>query len=481
MTDTPTADLRRLFVRELQTLEVTLMRYAVAHPTWLAKHDEAALRWALSLARLSTVVVQTETGTDEVEIGRSSDEYRKKLHDSLAPCVSGEQVARDAIQNQIEHIRTLARDERDELLRLFGGRLPMAALDKATRRRPLAMAMSGGGGTAYIFVGAMQAVEDAGLRPDLVAATSMGAVLSAFRCRTKDFELKQLKALMTRLSWRRVFRLFETNSRFGLPATLKLYLREVIGNEFLRDGEFLRLKDLEIPLRVCVAGITGGAGPEDVDKYAHLLDDAVIDARRFRRRGASIARALSEVTKLPLKPIYLGGDPLTEEFDVLDACGFSSAVPGVIHYDILRDDPRMVEVCERLLEREGCVRLVDGGVADNLPAREAWSAVQGGAIKKRDPFVVAFDSFAPRLGRHMLFLPLMRIAAENSKQGRQTAHLTVTFKNVLSPLSVVPSQNEFLRAINNGAEEVSAHIPLMRKMVGPIPDPPGIVTERDGT
>ena len=184
------------------------------------------------------------------------------------------------------------------------------------------------------------------------------------------------------------------------------------------------------------------------------------------------------MSRQPVRAIYVGGDELTKDFDVLDAIGFSSAVPGVIHYDILRDDPRMVALVTEMMKREGVFRLVDGGLADNLPAREAWRSVQAGACGERDPFVLAMDAFAPKLSTsHFLFLPLMRIAAENSRAGRRVAHMTLTFKKVLSPLAVVPSPTEFMRAVENGRAETEPHVAFIRKMVGPIPDPPGVVTE----
>jgi predicted acylesterase/phospholipase RssA len=478
-------DNRRPYLRELQDRELTLMRVVVAEPTWLAPHDEAALRWALSFARVSSVPVRENgAAASYVEVGHATDGYRKKLKELLDPCFASgaDKPKREAVRAQLPHIRELARDERREVLRLFGDRLPEKDLDRAVRRRPLALALGGGGGTCYVFVGAMALLDEAGLEPELVAGTSMGSILGAFRCRQKEFSIPDVKALLSRLSWRKVFKLFETSSRFGLPATLKLHLREVIGHEFEQDGQFQTLKDLEIPLRVCVAGLSGGETQEDPERYAHLLDDAVVDIRRFRSRAAGIARALSDITRQPVKGIYLGGDELTEDFDVLDAMGFSSAVPGVIHYDILRDDPRMIDKVAALVQREGVLRLVDGGLADNLPAREAWRAVQSGAIVDRDPFVLAMDGFAPRLStRHLLFLPLMRLAAENSKAGREAAHLTLAFKHVLSPLSVVPTQDEFVRAIELGKREAEPIIPLVRKMVGPIPDPPGILSEMDGT
>lgn len=472
---------RRPWLRELQTMEVALMRAVVSDPTWLAPHDEATLRWALSLGRLSAVnVVASEGRPDVVAVEPETATFRADLHRLLAPSVDGERVlSRDGLRAQMTSVRELTARFRQKLQQRYADSLPLKSLDRCTRRRPLALALGGGGGTGYVFIGAMAVLDEAGLVPSLIAGTSMGSIVGAFRCKQRDFSLATIRSIMSRLSWRRVFRLFETESRFGLPATLKLYLREVIGHEFELEGRFLRLEDLEIPLRVTVAGLVQGPRSGEVlERYAHLLDDAVNDIRALRTRAGTIARALQEISRQPVRPIYVGGDRLTREFDVLDAIGFSSAVPGVIHYDILRDDPRMTGLLSELMRREGVVRLVDGGLIDNLPAREAHRAVQEGACGERDPFVLAMDSFAPQLTtRHLLFLPLMRIAAENSKAGRQAAHLTLTYKHVLSPLSVVPSVTEFLRAVENGKRETEPWIPLIRKLVGPIPDPPGVVTE----
>jgi predicted acylesterase/phospholipase RssA len=491
-------DQRRPYLRELQRIELDLMRALVADPSWLAPHDESALRWALSLARISAVQVRVDEGdAGVVEISNTTDDYRARLHAMLAPCFVGERLSRDGVRAQLQRIRALARQERSTLLRLYGDRLPSAALDRATRRRPLALVMGGGGGTGYVYIGALAVLDEAGIVPSLISGTSMGALLGAFRARTKHFSLGNVRQLLQRLSWRKVFRLFDTNSRFGLPATLKLSLREVIGHEFLGgdDGSngddggdngdngkrrYLRMSELAIPLRVTIAGLIDGERPAPVDGYADLLKD-IDDARALKRKAGLLSKVLADFSTQPVRPIYVGGDALTREFDVLDAIGFSSSVPGLIHYDILRDDPRMVELVTKLIAREGVSRLVDGGLVDNLPAKEAWRAVQSGAVLDRDPFVLSLDAFAPQLTtRHLLFLPLMRIASENSRSGREQSHLVVTFKGVLSPLSVVPSPHEFLRAVENGRKEMAPFVPLIRKMIGPIPDPPGILTELDG-
>ena len=181
---------------------------------------------------------------------------------------------------------------------------------------------------------------------------------------------------------------------------------------------------------------------------------------------------LLELTRRPLKAIYLGSDELSREFDVIDAVGFSTAIPGVFHYDITPGDKRMAELVDALMKRQGVYRLLDGGWVDNLPSESAQLAVQEKVGCGRDPFVLALDGFAPNFQRHWLFMPLMQMAAQNSRRGREVAHRTITYKGVLSPLTVVPTKEELLRALNNGIEETKPHIPFIRKMVGPIDDPP---------
>ena len=429
------------------------------------------------MARLSAVQKRESSANEMVEIGRSSDNFRRKLHSILDPCIGATRIERESIRAQISTIGKLAAEEREQLLWLFSDRMCALDLDDAVRRRPFCIALGGGGGTGFVFVGALAALEEAGLRPSLITGTSMGALLGAFRARTREFNLQEIESLVSRISYRKVFKLFETSSQFGLPATLKLYLREVIGAEFEREGRFLRMNDLEIPLRICVTGITQFESAESVNKYAHLFDEAGTDLKRLRSRAAKISRAIVDVARKPMRPIYIGGDDLTREFDVLDAVGFSVAVPGVIHYDILRNDARMIELTQKLLVRENAYRLIDGGLTDNLPSYEAMRSVQDGAVRGRDPFILALDSFAPHVGRHLFFLPLMRLASENSRRGRRVAQMTIQFRKVLSPIAVVPTETEFFKAIENGRSEIADQVPIIRKMVGPIPNPPFVTHE----
>jgi hypothetical protein len=106
-----------------------------------------------------------------------------------------------------------------------------------------------------------------------------------------------------------------------------------------------------------------------------------------------------------------------------------------------------------------------------LPAREAARIVDDGESFGFDPFVLSLDAFAPGLNRHIFFYPLMRFALENSRDGHEVSHLTVTFKHVLSPITLVPTRETFQYAVKQGHEEISFHIGFIRKMVGPIPEP----------
>lgn len=437
----------RAFVKELARIECQLVRQMVEGFLKLSPEDESILRWALSLARVSRVQDQ-----QLVDIGHSTDQYRGRLIEIL-------QNGRNTAQ-----IRELVFSERQALLSLFKGRLSAEALDLAVQTRPLALALGGGGGTSYVFTGAFAALEEAGIRPDAIAGSSMGAILGLYRAKFRHFNLDDMKRLAGALVWNRITQSVEEGSRFGLPATFRLDLHDVFGYGFRStDGSrTLFLHELAIPFRVTVAGISDS----DIEKLpdTHWMESGHIQAVDLKRREQSIVQTLLQVAKKPLKAIYLGGDELSREFDVLDAVGFSAAVPGLFHYDVLRNDPHMVPLIRELMHQHGVSRFIDGGFVDNLPAAEAKRCLI-------DPFVLALDGFAPNWKRHWMFLPLMRIAAENSKEGYEVADLTIAYQHVLSPINIVPSPKEFDRVIERGKQETQAHVPFIKKMLEPIENP----------
>ena len=453
----------------LQEIECAIVRLITEQEGFLSFDDSASLRWALSLARITKIKTDKNDPKKDINIGHSTDRYRAELFALLSSSIDTYGlIDKVKLKSIVAKIAQLAQQERRDVLGIFS-HLSKTALDDATRRRPLALTLSGGGGTSYVFIGALHALEESGIQPSVIAGSSMGAILGAYRARTKHFDINLLDQLIEKTSWKNVAQPYNGPSRFGVPATFRLYLRDLVGHQFEQDGQFLKICDLAIPLRVCVAGLSATSPPkeEELSRYAHMLDKA----KTGKAHSKSIISTIIEFAQKPLKPIYLGGDALTAEFDVLDAIGFSAAIPGIFHYDILRNDPRMVNLVNNLFEREGVIRLIDGGFVDNLPAQEAMRAVESGACEGYDPFVLSLDGFSPGLNRHLIFYPLMRFAAVNSREGHELSHLSVVFKNVLSPINLIPNRQTLEFALTNGHKEFGVHLPFVRKMVGPIPEP----------
>lgn len=458
--------------KRLMELECHIIKLLVKEDNFLSPHEAASIRWAMSLARITKVMVNQGNNHQDIHLGHASDRYRALLFNLLSK-ISDQygHIDKDGLKILSKKITLLAQKERQDLLSIFS-LMPKEALDKATRRRPLALTLSGGGGTSYVFIGALHAMEESGIIPSVISGSSMGAIIGAYRSLRKHFDLDMLKDLIAKTLWHKVAHPYSGPSRFGIPAALRLYLRDIVGHEFEINGQPIKMCDLAIPLRVCVAGLSAKSQPkeEELNKYAHILQEKKVG---FTSR--SIISIIIDFAQKPLKPIYLGGDELTENFDVLDAIGFSAAIPGLFHYDILRQDLKMISLMNNLFLREGIIRLIDGGFVDNLPAKESIRAIENGVADGYDPFVLSLDGFMPKFNHHIIFYPLMRFAQENSKEGHELSHLVINFKHVLSPINILPTKDTLHFAIHHGQEEFLSYLPFIRKMIGPIPDPPWVL------
>ena len=169
-----------------------------------------------------------------------------------------------------------------------------------------------------------------------------------------------------------------------------------------------------------------------------------------------------------------GASEETRQADAIDAAGFSASVPGVIHYDVLRDDPRMRELLDGLLERHDLLRLCDGGVVDNVPVRTAWQHVQRTGLPgsgSRNVVIFALDGFAPRL-MTPLWLPLQSVAAPAVTRNRPYAHVYKAFRKTLSPLALLPSQRALQSVVRSAKEELLDELPTLQRLLAPIPPLP---------
>lgn len=454
--------------RQLERLEMDVVRLQVASDRVSAERVALTLRYVLSFARLT--LVRNALGED-VEVTGHLAAHARFVRDTLTPRLSGT-VALESLEPLLPDLVERTCQVRDELLRSTS--LSRDILEEEVTTRPLVVVSGGGGGAGYVYPGAYEAIERVGHIPQLMVGTSIGALLSMFRCRRRRWDLAPLVAASRSLSWGGVFRVLEGENRYGLPATLRLHLQAALGHIFQHpSGRPLWLSDLPIPLMVVVSGITVDALQHELKHYEHLMDASIRRSRPRWMIGGSfkIFRTLSEfVSKRDaLVQVVLGRDPGTEDFDVIDAAGFSSAIPSVIHYDVLRDDPRMHRMLDRLFTRTGISRIGEGGLMSNVPARVAWEAVQAGKLGRRNALVVALDCFAPNLRQPGWLALQSLIRWANTEADRKYADLYVRFPRTLSPVNLVPAMPEALKAFKWGRVAMETHTPVLKTALEPLP------------
>jgi hypothetical protein len=466
-----TLDALRARLRPFEEAEVALVHAVVSERPWLSERDENALRYALNLARVSRV--RTPDG-DDLDLEPALVAYRAEVAATALPLLLRRGgVDHDAVGRLVPHLEAHARAVRARLGETFGAKLPAGALDREICEKALVLVAGGGGGVGWSYLGAFELLERYGLVPRLMAGTSMGAILLLFRARRIRYQPEDITEVLKGLSFRGIFRLLQTDSRYGLPAAMRLYLRAAVG-EFLKgpDGHPLTLDQLAIPFLVAVTGIRNGALPRDPSYYEHLLDlhDRAPRPHAVKRIATDLFQAVGELIgqRDRFARIYLGGEPETRAFDAIDAVGFSSALPGAIHYDVLREDERMHAMLGALLRRHDVVRLVDGGLVDNLPARAAWGEVMSGRIGTRNAFVLALEGFGPKLTQPLWF-GLEQLAAQNVLRNRPFIHHLKSFQRVLSPIDLVPSEGALARAIHRAKSELAPDLPLVARLCRPFP------------
>jgi predicted acylesterase/phospholipase RssA len=466
-------------VRPLLEMEVQLARAALEARGRLHPDDEGALRYALSLARCWHV--RAPDGRD-VAVSALVRPLRERLQHLLWPLLDPE---RDQLASPHELLPAAreaaraARDTRDELARRLSHRLPAESLDREVRDRHLVLVCGGGGGTGYVHLAAFALLEAAGLQPALIAGSSMGAILGLFRAREKRFDLARIPEILADLTYRKIFRIVPQPSVYGLPGPLRLHLRAAIGHWFRHpDGTMLRMAELPIPLLITVTGIRRGMLPRPVEEYESLLGLTEPDPDRWgvqamHRNVQRLTQAIQELVRIPrlTQKLVFGASEETRQADAIDVAGFSASLPGVIHYDVLRDDARMKELLDTLLKRHNLMRLCDGGVSDNVPVRTAWHHVQRAGLPgtgSRNTVMLALDSFAPRL-LTPLWYPLQSIAAPAVARNRLYAHVYKAFRRTLSPLALLPSQRALQSVVDTAKEELLSEVPLLQRLLAPIP------------
>ena len=258
---------------------------------------------------------------------------------------------------------------------------------------------------------------------------------------------EDVAGLLGQLSFRTLFRFLQAGSRYGLPAAMRLYLRAAIG-EHLRgpDGHAATLAELAIPLVVAVTGVAQrrpAPRPELLRAPARPADGRAPPAARAgadgrRRLQAPSASSSSAGDRLrPRLPGRRRADRATSTPSTRSAS--PRALPGVIHYDVLRDDPRMRGLLDELFERHG----ISSGWSTAGWSTTCRPARRGGGAARRDGARATPSSWRSRgsrpSSRQPLWFGLEQLAAQNVARNRPFVHLYRSFQRVLSPLDVVPT------------------------------------------
>lgn len=458
---------QRALQRPLDRLEHQVVALHLASPQLLSARETAHLRWGIALARMDRVHYRGEP----LSLGPLLGAFREDVLRQVSTTLKGANPTRGALTSLLGHLPGATQRAWSALTARTRSWLPTEVLEQEVRQKALVLALGGGGGTAFVYVGVLAQLEAEGIRPSLLVGTSMGAILALFRARRVGFDQAEAIHFVRGLSWRRLFRALSTQSRYGLPGALRLSLRAGFGHTFEVPGagRQVRLKELAIPTLMIVGGVRRGRLPRPPEAYAaegrlrtshpHLL-----------RRMLGATGPITELVTQPetLKRLVLGEDDLSAGLEAADAAGFSSALPGVIHYDVTRDDPRSHSILGALLEQHGVSRLVDGGLVDNLPVEVASRAVQRGAVGTRNALVLGLNGFAPRLSTP-LWYPLQQIAELTVRPQRDAAHLICDFHRTLSPLDVVPGVEQLVHAMDLGVRQFEPLLPMVRELLRPLP------------
>ncbi len=456
--------------KPLTSLEAQLVQRVIGEPGALPQHAVDAVRYALSFARLT--LVRNVDGVD-VDLSEALARHRWWVQATLKPRIRADEHPLRGVMRLLPELTEITIRQRERILEHFP--LDRDSLEEEICTRQLVVVSGGGGGSGYGYAGAFALLHRNGIQPRLLSGTSIGSLASLFRARREVYDSLPVIEAARRLRWNNVFEVLNVSSRYGVPATLRLYLRRSLGSMMLTpEGDPITFRNAEVPLLIVATGIKMEGLKHDLSYYEHYLDDVVRPGGIFRasklRRLQGFVGLMGEFVENPdaLSEVVFGRDPMTMDADALDAAGFSSAVPGLIHYDVLRDDPRMKRLLDGLYAEYGITRLGEGGLVNNVPAKPAFDEVMDGRLTRRNPFVLAMDCFVPR-PRSLIWYPIQQIAARTLKAQRPYIDLYVPLDRVLSPASVVPTVRQVTSAMSWTTEELTPMMPFIKAMCAPHP------------
>ena len=295
-------------------------------------------RWA---TRSRSGVIRSSTHcTSRCGVLRDPTKALKVARDVLARCVDDQDEQRRLVLEN--HVNDFS----------------AAELDAEVGYKKLVTVLGGGGGAGFVYIGGLQRLLAEGHVPDYMIGSSFGSIIGSVVSRALPVPIEDYVAWAKTVSYRAILGPERLRRRHGLTGMFSLRFDEFADAMFRReDGEPMRMSDLAIPFDAVVAGVRR-------QSFGHC--------RRFRRPELAALR-LRSIPLLPIgigpqvaarmwqvaafidlrvsKPIVIGDDDTKREFNVVDAASFSSAIPGVLHYET--SDARMLPLLDDLMAEKG--------------------------------------------------------------------------------------------------------------------------------
>jgi NTE family protein len=132
------------------------------------------------------------------------------------------------------------------------------------RNRCIGLVLGGGAARGWAHIGAIRALEEAGIKPDVVCGTSIGALVGAAYA---NGDLDWLEEWVGHLTWQTVVRLLDLRLSGGLLGGRKVF--DVFASQFNGHG----IDELKLPF-------TAVATELDTGREVWLRDGGVVDAVR---------------------------------------------------------------------------------------------------------------------------------------------------------------------------------------------------------
>ncbi|MES1934037.1 hypothetical protein T35B1_15591 [Salinisphaera shabanensis T35B1] len=454
---------------QLQRMERALVRAWLTAPNAMPQADYECLRYAFGLAKLHVFRVpgtRHEIVVDGARIAPLRAWLLEHLYDRLRGSATAEQKLSFCLE-AVPDARRRCIELRRELLALHGDEFGADDLDREAGKRALVIVAGGGGGSGYVYAGAFARLMEDGLIPDYLVGNSIGAILGLFRAQRRHGDVSDYLDFARKLKNGDIFTAARRRSEFCLPGLLHLHLRAL--HQRMATGDLrrpLRLDEMEIPLDLVVAGIRRRPYERLPSDVRAPNEGAERWLPMWMRVAARFARLLQFFSADVVEPIVLGRDTDTRQVHAVDAAGFSAAVPSILQYEPGPGAGVTREIFSELMATRELAAIVDGGVADNVPARAAWRGVAAGRAATRNAYYLAFDCFFPRVDAKNFWLwPITQTVQMQMRVNRVYADTMVRFDRTLSPLNIVPSPDALDLSVGWGYQEMEARMPEVREML----------------